>query len=229
MQNKEKVALFDFCETLVNFQTADAYVDYVRDKMQDKRMYKLENLQNNLRKIKLIQIFEKITGYRYSINKRVKLWQLKGLSFVELQKLAIEYYQEKIRPNFISELLDRLKELKESGYSVYLVSGGYDIYLRCFAEEFELSGVISTKIGFKEGNCTGKFEGLDCLKEGKVNLLNQYFIIKPNLSVAFSDSVTDLPFLKWVHKGYVVSKEKHQVWSDRFNLEEIIWTEKRKF
>ena len=28
-----KVALFDFCETIANFQTADAYVDFVRTKL----------------------------------------------------------------------------------------------------------------------------------------------------------------------------------------------------
>ena len=26
----KKIALFDFCETIANFQTADAFVDFVR-------------------------------------------------------------------------------------------------------------------------------------------------------------------------------------------------------
>ena len=32
MENNRKIALFDFCETLANFQTADAYVKYVISK-----------------------------------------------------------------------------------------------------------------------------------------------------------------------------------------------------
>ena len=223
-----KIALFDFCETIANFQTADAYVDFVRERLSDSRMCRLERMQHFLRAIKFIQIIEKFTRYRFSINKRIKLWQLRGHNLSELQALAKEYYQEKIKPNFIPEMIERLFELKARGYSVFLVSGGYDIYLSYFAEENDLSGVISTKVGFKGDVCTGKFDGIDCLRDGKTKLLNKYFSSKPAFSVAFSDSITDLPFLKWADEGYVVSRDKHQVWSTNNNFKEIIWTRNRK-
>lgn len=218
-----KVALFDFCETLANFQTADAYVDFVRENLNDKRMWRLERIQNFLRKIKLIRVAEKLTKYKYSINKRIKLWQLRGIAVDDLQNLADRYYEERIKPDIISGLLERLLTLKKQGYSVFLVSGGYDFYLRCFAEEYELSGVISTRIGVKNGICTGMFDGIDCLRDGKIYLLNKYFTIKPKYSVAFSDSISDVPFLNWATKGYVVSKKKHQEWIDDYNFNEIIW------
>lgn len=221
-----RVALFDFCETLVNFQTADAYVDFVREKLNDKRMYMMESMQKLLNTLKVIQIAEKITRYRYSINKRIKLIQLKGHSYAQLQELAKDYYQERITPNLIPDMLNKMFELKKEGYSILLVSGGYDIYLRYFMEEYNLSGLISTRIGFKENICTGRFDGLDCLREGKTELLNLYFESKPQYSVAFSDSVTDLPFLKWVNDGYVVSRNTTQNWAIDNHLKEIIWTEK---
>lgn len=223
-----KVALFDFCETIANFQTADAYVDFVREKLQNKRMCRLERMQNCLRKLKLIQVIDKLTKYRYSINKRIKLYQLRGQSYFELRELALEYYQERIRPNFIPSMLEKLLKLKEQGYSVLLVSGGYDIYLQYFVDEFALIGLISTKVEFKDDVCTGKFDGIDCLRGGKIELLNQFFKEKPNYSVAFSDSISDLPFLKWVNEGFVVSHNKHQIWSEINNLKEIIWTERRE-
>ena len=223
-----KVALFDFCETIANFQTADAYVDFVRERMNDSRMCKLEKVQRFLRTIKVIQIIEKLTKYRFSINKRIKLWQLRGRNLLELQALAKEYYEERIKPNFIPEIIERLFDLKGQGYSIYLVSGGYDIYLHYFAEEKDLSGVISTKVGFKGNVCTGKFDGIDCLRDGKIILLNQYFPSKPTFSVAFSDSISDLPFLKWVDEGYVISRDKHQEWSTKNNLKEIIWTKNKR-
>lgn len=219
-----KVALFDFCETIANFQTADAYVDFVRERLNDRRMCRLEKVQRFLRTVKVIQIIEKLTRYRFSINKRIKLWQLRGHKLPELQGLAKEYYQERIKPNFIPEMIEKLLNLKDQGYSIYLVSGGYDIYLRYFAEENDLSGVMSTKVGFKGDNCTGKFDGIDCLRDGKTMLLNKYFSSKPAFSVAFSDSKSDLPFLKWVDEGYVISRNKHQEWSTDNNLKEIIWT-----
>ena len=223
-----KVALFDFCETIVNFQTADAYIDYVREKLNDGRMLRLERMQCFMRAIKAIQIIEKLTRYRFSINKRIKLWQLRGHNLSELQVLAKEYYNERIRPNFIPEMIEKLLELKVQGYSIFLVSGGYDIYLRYFAEENDLSGVISTKVGFKGDVCTGKFDGIDCLGDGKTILLDQYFSSKPAFCVAFSDSKSDLPFLEWVDEGYVISRNKHQEWSTKNKLKEIIWTERRK-
>ncbi len=223
-----KVALFDFCETIANFQTADAYVDFVRERLNDSRMCRLEKVQRFLRTIKVIQIIEKLTKYRFSINKRIKLWQLRGHNLSELQALAKDYYLERIKPNFIPEMVEKLLELKIQGYSIFLVSGGYDIYLHYFAEENGLSGVISTRIGFKEDFCTGKFDGIDCLRDGKPKLLNKFFSSKPIFSVAFSDSKSDLPFLKWVNEGYVISRNKHQEWSTENKLKEIIWTEKRK-
>lgn len=222
-----KVALFDFCETIANFQTADAYVDFVREKLNDSRMCRLERLQNKLRKYKIIQLLDKITRYKHSINKRVKLWQLKGHNIVELQDLAREYYKERIRPNFIPEIIDKLNEFKRSGYNIFLVSGGYDIYLQYFAEEYALSGVISTRIGFNDGLCTGEIDGIDCLGNDKIKLLDQYFGLKPNYSIAFSDSISDLPFLKWADEGFVVSRQEHQAWSTNNNIKEIIWIPKK--
>ncbi len=218
-----KVALFDFCETIANFQTADAYVDFVRERLNDSRMYRLEKVQRFFRTIRVIQIIEKLTRYKFSVNKRIKLWQLRGHKLSELQGLAKEYYQNRIEPNFIPEMIEKLLELKVQGYSIYLVSGGYDIYLRCFAEDYGLSDVISTKIDFKDDVCTGKFDGIDCLRDGKVKLLNLFFYSKPSYSVAFSDSITDLPFLKWVNEGFVVSRDCTQKWANNNNLNEIIW------
>lgn len=219
----EKLALFDFCETIANFQTADAYVDFVRERLNDSRMCRLERMQHFLRTIKFIQIIEKLTRYRFSINKRIKLWQLRDHNLSELQALAKEYYQERIKPNFIPEMVEKLSELKNQGYSIFLVSGGYDIYLCYFVDEYALAGMISTRIGFKGGRCTGMFDGIDCLRDGKVKLLNHYFNSKPGYSVAFSDSITDLPFLKWVNEGFVVSRDCTQKWANKNNLNEIIW------
>lgn len=220
-----KVALFDFCETIANFQTADAYVDFVRERLQDKRMRRLELIQNILIKLKFIQVIEKITKYRFSINKRIKLWQLRGLRFEELRGLAKEYYQCRIRSNFISDILDEMLKLKEKGYSVLLVSGGYDLYLNFFSDEFGVTDILSTKIEFHKGICTGKIDGKDCLGDEKVKQLNKYFKTKPDYSVAFSDSISDLPFLKWAKEGFVVSRNKHQSWCNINNLNEIIWQE----
>ena len=122
----EKVAFFDFCETLTDFQTADAYVDFVRDATGRKRMRFLNALQLLMIKLRVIRVLTAMFP-RKSINKRLKLFQLKGIPVSELDDLARRYYLERIRPHFIKRMIEELQELKANGYDVGLVSGGYGI------------------------------------------------------------------------------------------------------
>ena len=223
--NANKIAFFDFCETLTDFQTADAYVDFVRAHIASVGMRRKEKLQKVLNKTKIIPIAEKLTKHKFSINKRLKLFQLKGLNFKDLDELAEGYYEEMIKPHFIEDTVNILIKRKLDGWDVVLVSGGYDIYLKYFAMEFGISQLISTKVKFNGSTCTGTFDGIDCLNENKVKLLNRN-ITKETLndSEAYSDSFTDIPFLQWVNTGYVVSRDEHQRWTDKYKFKEIIWT-----
>lgn len=216
----DRVAFFDFCETLVDFQTADAFVDYVREKTNKSRMKWLNYLQFFLLKTQLIKVASALFPEK-SINKRVKLYQLRGFTKGELNKLASDYYIERIRPHFVHKILNELITLKKEGYLVGLVSGGYGIYLKYFVEEFDLDFCISSNVGFKMGKCTGYMDGPDCLNRNKIILLKKYFIRPPLESIAFSDSSSDMPLLKYVKKGVVVSRQ-HQDWSSNF-YKEIIW------
>ena len=191
-------------------------------------MRRLETVQRLLSKTKIIRIPEKLTGNRLSLNKRLKLLQLRGIDKAELDNLARKYYQERIKTHFIDDIVSILQQRKSEGYTIVLVSGGYDIYLKYFASEYGVDKVISTRVGFEKDACSGCFDGLDCLNDNKVKLLDKYF----NKSVityseAYSDSKSDVPFLRWVDKGFVVSKGKHQNWVDRFNFNEIVWTRKK--
>lgn len=223
MEVSDKVAFFDFCETLVDFQTAGAFVDFVREEINDRRV----NFRNlcfvYLRKLRIISLIDQKTHWKYSLNKRLKLYQLKGLDIKLLEHLAERYYIEKIRVKFIPDVLNKLKELQVEGFSVGLVSGGYGIYLKYFVEEFGLQFCYSSNVGFSNGKCTGQMSGPDCMRENKVLILKEKYGTPPAESFAFSDSISDLPLLQWVAKGIVVSHGRHQHWIDNHQLNEIIW------
>ena len=223
MENKRKIAFFDFCETLANFQTADAFVDYVREQTQSKRMRRLEDIRNFCIHYKVFSIIGRITRYKYPIFKISKLYQLKGFKRDELEYHAQKYYHEVIKQNFITELIDILKQKKNDGYEIVLVSGGYDIYLKYFAAEFGVDNIISSRIKFKRDKCLGILWGLDCLSYNKVILLNSQYHPGEIVSEAYSDSVSAKPFLSWANIGYVVSKNKSQNWVTNSNFKEIIW------
>ena len=42
-------------------------------------------------------------------------------------------------------------------------------------------------------------------------------------TIAYSDSKSDLPLLLMVKDGYVISKNKSQIWSVENKLKEILW------
>lgn len=226
-RGKEKIAFFDFCETLVNFQTADAYVHFTRQKYHIMSMRIRYAIYKILHRIKVIQV---LTNKRpkSSINKRFILWQLKGLKREMLQNSAIAFCKEQIYPNLIAGMMDEMIRCQKEGYRIVLISGGYGIYLREFAKKYNIAekDVIASEIEFRDDICTGKIVGEDCLWEEKTKRLEGAFNKENIYSIAYSDSRSDLYLLKWVDQGYVVSRNMSQKWCKGNKLNEIIWNEK---
>lgn len=218
-----KIALFDFCETLVRFQTADAFVDYVRRIIGNRKMCWLESVFSLFDRFHILDILDATTRGNYSLSKRFKLIQLRNIESQLLEKLSYQYYHDMIKPGLISVVVDELIEKKKDGFEIILVSGGYDIYLKHFASEYGVRLVLSSKIKMKKGVCTGMMDGKDCMNDNKVKCLNSTFDRNSVFSVAYSDSESDLPMLNWANLSYVISKDKSQNWAKYNNLKEIIW------
>lgn len=221
---RTNVVLFDFCETLVDFQTADAFVDYVRNSVKTRNIKMKESVYRFLCKSRILDIAEVLTKWKKSLHKKVKLWQLKGLSQECLESLSFSYYNEVIKPHEIKAVMQRLKEYQNQDIEIWLVSGGYDIYLKHFAKENNLHVMVTSQIEFKKGICTGRMKDLDCLRENKVVLMKRKFKTLDNFNfiASYSDSVTDLPILQLAKEANVISKA-HQEWADNNNFNEILW------
>ena len=217
-----KIALFDFCETLANFQTADAYVRFVQSNSPvthkvTKTVYEVLN------KSHLLGIPRRMFP-ESSMDKKWIMRQMKGRKLEEMESLAKLYYQTKIKPNLISDVVEEMKSKQKDGYKIYLISAGYGIYLKYFAEEYKVDGVISTEIAFKDGVCLGRFEGPDCMYSHKIEYIKKGI---PDMHYdewyAYSDSITDLPMLELVGHPIVISKGKSQKWAEKRDYQQIIW------
>lgn len=219
----DKFAFFDFCETLVNFQTADAYVNYVVHKSKSARIRILSFIFRAFNKCRIYRSIDRISNRNLNLFKKCMLWLLKGMPEDILDLYARCYFYEKILNNTIPEVLEIMKQKKADGYKIYIVSGGYDIYLKYFVEKFQLDGLVCSRLKFKNGKSTGTLTGSDCLGDHKTMMLNKIFQRKPYYSESYSDSVTDLPLLTWTNKGIVISKGKSQNWRHVYNFDEIIW------
>jgi len=223
-----KLALFDFCETLVDFQTADAFIDYVREKKSNVYMVLLNIISDLLIKLKIVAILNKLFPER-SLGKRIKLFQIRHLSYDSLDNLAALFYRDMIKPNLIIPLMSELNRLSNQGYEVCLVSAGYSIYLKYFAQEHHIQHIIATEIAFNKINnrCLGTISGKDCINMVKVSRLKTHFAGKDvnyNESISYSDSEKDLPLLQLTGMGVIVSRVDSQLWGKPFGLKEILWS-----
>jgi HAD superfamily hydrolase (TIGR01490 family) len=223
----KNLALFDFCETLVSFQTADAFVDFVRSIDGNFFMKLLNAVSIGLQKTRITLILNKFFP-DVSLEKKLKLFQLRGFTYNRLNNLSEQYYREMIKPNLIDVMVDEMKVLAEQNYEICIVSAGYSIYLKYFVEEYHIKHLISSEIAFSKSGtlCRGIISGRDCISKEKVNRVMKFFNgqdINFNESIAYSDSIKDLPILLLAGKGVVVSKANSQKWFNKYQFREIIW------
>jgi len=213
-----KIALFDFCETLVNYQTADYYVEYTLKKYNRIIFYK---------KITEMPIIKDVIERNWKIRKKLRLFFLKGLSEKQMQEAAKEYYLEFIKPNSFPYMIKMIKEYQDKEYSTYIVSGGYGIYINEYVKEYGLDGVIANEFKYTEKKgikiFSGFIQGKDCMDYEKIDRLIQLFKnCKIDASISYSDSLSDLPLLKWTDTGVLVSKYKERKSAKENGLEQIV-------
>ena len=62
--------------------------------------------------------------------------------------------------------------------------------------------------------------------QNKVVLLNNRFDKAGIQSIAFSDSISDLPLLLWTDERYGVSRDKAQERAEKNSFKQILWHQK---
>lgn len=220
MPNK-KLVIFDFCGTLISFQTADRYVKFCVERLQDNKTvqcrHRLVQLMDKLRVFKIYNHIRPENNWR----KRMILRQLKGVSYETCDQLAKKYFDEELLPNVVQPLVEKLKEHLANGDRVCILSGGYDVYIKYFAQYFGIKETISSKIAFRDGRCLGRMDGKDCMRENKLEYIRPYF--NGASTICYTDSKSDMPLLELVEKPIVVSKDKAQLWATQLNYKQIVW------
>lgn len=220
-----KIAFFDFCDTIVKTQTADRFVKFCLDNHPTQYGKCLGQIYRFLKITGAVTLLEKLLP-GLSVNKRLLLLQIRGLKETVITELAVQYVKSELQPLVNSLILQRMLDMMQEGCFVVIVSGGYDVYLREFAKIYRVPCVIATKIGFTSGVCDGVIRGSDCMADHKVNMIIERLgseAISEGESFAFSDNESDLPLLRSVKNGYVVSRGVGQNWVKSNNLKEIIW------
>ena len=225
MDGRSERVFFDFCETLIRFQTADRFVEYCRETLCRKRMMQLHRVTALAEKLRMFRVLDLlVNGWGSAVHKRCVLCQLKGIDDATLDRLGEAYFETVLQPAVIRPVVDIMKRHISQGDEVWIVSGGYDTYIKYFVHYYGLTGYVSTEIAFNaNGICRGRMKGKDCMGRQKVSELHRCFGNDLSETVAYSDSCSDLPLLLAASSGIVISHGWHQAWVEQYNLQEVIW------
>lgn len=202
----EKLAIFDIDYTLTKKETSIELYKYMLKR--DRKL--LRYLPSHI----ITGIFYAIKVYNAGKTKENFLRFLSGTSEKELKSIVKSFYKEKVESILYEDGIKAIKDFKAKGYKIYLISASPEFYVNEFYNIKEVDKVIGTKFSMENGKFSSKISGENCKGEEKVKRLMEE-IKKDNIEVdfknsyMFSDSLSDLPLLKLVGKGYLINYKKN--------------------
>ena len=220
-----KVALIDFCGTVVDFPTAVAFTHFVAAEMPTRHAHRTDRVIAWLHRLRVTGLVRHLFP-ALSVVKRLNAYKLKGYTHGQLTALAARYYEERNKPHLIIEVLDELERLRGKGYRLVIVSGAFDIYVNYFAQEMGINDVLATRLKFNDKDvCMGCFDGPDLMGKRKLKAVDT--LLGKNVNrlrwFTFSDSCEDLPLLRLAPSATVVSHGEPQAWATRLKQRQIIY------
>jgi HAD superfamily hydrolase (TIGR01490 family) len=201
----DKLAIFDVDYTITRKETLMQLFKYV--------------IIKDIRNIKFLPR-ALYSGLMYSIKiydeKRVKESFLKfidGIDEKELTLLIKNFYKDVLEKILYKDAIEMMKNLKQQGYKIYLISASPEFYLREFYAIKEVDMIIGTKFTLKDGKFIRRMQGENCKGEEKVRRLKEV-LKRDNIDVdyknsyMFSDSLSDKPLLDLVGNAYLINYKK---------------------
>lgn len=133
-----------------------------------------------------------------------------GWPIDEVKEVVNETLHKLIEPIIFEEALDLIEEHQSAGREVVIVSSSGEEVVRPIAKLLGVTSVIATRMRIEEGKYTGEIEYY-AFGQAKADAIIE-FAREHNIdladSVAYSDSMTDVPMLSCVGRAYAVNPDK---------------------
>ncbi|GAD17793.1 HAD-IB family hydrolase [Helicobacter fennelliae] len=216
LNNKKILALFDFCETLVDFQSAARYLELVAQK---KTRHKLHNLYTKISN-KSKNILRKFI--HLPPKQQVRYEVLKGLSVSDAQCIAKEFVTNELLPRVNPKVIERLQYHQRNKHTIVIVSGGFEIYIKLFAQHFGITHVVAVALEECNGYLSGNIDGIHTMEHRKLYKLIECINVSEfdlQKSYAYSDCSSDIPLLSFVGHGIVIECGKDTQWANILGFE----------
>tara|TARA_B110000438_G_C15593062_1_gene554735 strand:+ start:46 stop:669 length:624 start_codon:yes stop_codon:yes gene_type:complete len=195
----KRIAIFDFCGTLIKTQTGFEFFRFIYLKEVSIRFKLFYNLYRLLSKI----------SNDYDLQFFILAKGVKGLSKEKIRNLSAGFFKEYLLRNQNSRLIKCLKEHQRKGDIVIIASGGFEEYIKEYASYYGVDGFVATRLQYANGKSNGKIFGQRCLGREKLRRLED----KVNFELFDTFMYTDDPeadffVLERVNKGYVFNHDE---------------------
>lgn len=192
---KTKVAVFDYCETLVNMQTGNDFINFY--------------IHRNAGIIARLAAYC-ISSFRIFKRRRkgLLLSLLSGESLENIERTADLYATQRLEAQENKNVIAYMKRLAQEGYSVIILSAGYSVYIESHNKKFKADKVIANDFCYVDSTFTGRLMQDDCYGSNKLKRLEATFSdekIDFEESYFFSDCMSDLPLFKSFGKSFLVT------------------------
>lgn len=199
---KVKVALFDIDKTIIK-----------RDSMFSLLGYTLKKYPKTI--LEIVPLGFKLIKYKLGLidTKSAKESMFYTLKYLNKDDLY-DFYKHVLKTSIYCDAENKMRELYSQNYKIILVSASPECYLKYFEEEEFIHFVIGTRLHKEENKFINKIIGKNCKGEEKVKRINEYLnkmkiIIDKENSIAFSDSLSDIPMFNLVNKAYLINYKKN--------------------
>ena len=202
----KKIALFDFCDTLIKGQSISLFLEYLYH--QEGSLWKKIKIKLNRK----TNPFSSGDSLRY---KNYLLRPFRHLDRNQLEMLGKSFCYDVLLNNTRHSVIERLEQHKANNIECVIVSGGFDIYLTYFASHYGIKHVISTRLKFEGNQFLGKIDGTECLGRNKISKLNDVLALDEfdlKNSYAYSDHLSDKYLLSLVGNVYLIDFGQNISW-----------------
>ena len=136
---------------------------------------------------------------------------LRGFETQKAQDTAREFFINELLPHINTPIIERVRWHGEQGHTLVIVSGGFEIYIKLFAEHFKIPHVVAIKLESNNGLLSGEISDSILWSTRKLYALisaldlSQYDLMR---SYAYSDCPSDIPLLSLVGNPHTVEAAK---------------------
>ncbi|HEY9007940.1 MAG TPA: HAD family hydrolase [Ohtaekwangia sp.] len=187
MSNKRGLALFDFDGTITTRDTLFEFIHFAKGSFQFFTGFLVLS--------PMLALFK--AGFISNANAKqyVLSYFFKGIDVSAFNRLCGEFAQQRIPQLIRLKALEEIRQHLASGYKVVIVSASPENWVKPWADSLPVE-CIATRMEVVDGKITGRFQGMNCHGEEKVERIRAYLNTDEFTPIyTYGDTSGDRPML----------------------------------